>query len=283
LSATSVGILVPVLRDTGQLDTPVGQFTIGGASTAEVGTIALLGVFFAGKQSSAIVSALLLGVVAVLAVLLLAALRYVLRWLPGQRIFDRLDETSAQARVRFAVMILVAAAALAMQFGFEGILGTFVAGIVVGIVVRGDPYEQSLRTKLKAIGFGLFVPAFFVATGLRFELKHVAGADLARGAMFFVALIIIRTAPTLVYRPFLTWRECLASGMLQSTNLSFIVVTVTVGTELGQLREINASALILAGLASALILPAAATALLGGTTEQSRADARATQILGEGL
>jgi hypothetical protein len=49
------------------------------------------------------------------------------------------------------------------------------------------------------------------------------------------------------------------------------------------LREINASALILAGLASALILPAAATALLGGTTEQSRADARATQILGEGL
>jgi Kef-type K+ transport system membrane component KefB len=158
-----------------------------------------------------------------------------------------------------------------------------VAGIVVGIVVRGDPYEQSLRTKLKAIGFGLFVPAFFVATGLRFELKHVAGADLARGAMFFVALIIIRTAPTLVYRPFLTWRECLASGMLQSTNLSFIVVTVTVGTELGQLREINASALILAGLASALILPAAATALLGGTTEQSRADARATQILGEGL
>jgi Kef-type K+ transport system membrane component KefB len=283
LSATSVGILVPVLRDTGQLDTPVGQFTIGGASTAEVGTIALLGVFFAGKQSSAIVSALLLGVVAVLAVLLLAALRYVLRWLPGQRIFDRLDETSAQARVRFAVMILVAAAALAMQFGFEGILGTFVAGIVVGIVVRGDPYEQSLRTKLKAIGFGLFVPAFFVATGLRFELKHVAGTDLARGAMFFVALIIIRTAPTLVYRPFLTWRECLASGMLQSTNLSFIVVTVTVGTELGQLREINASALILAGLASALILPAAATALLGGTTEQSRADARATQILGEGL
>src|SRR3954466_10416784 len=118
LSATSVGILVPVLRDTGQLDTRVGQFTMGGASTSEVGTIALLGVFFAGKHASAGVSALLLGAVAVLAVLLLASLRYILRWIPGKRIFDRLDETSAQARVRFSVMILVAAAAVAMQFGF---------------------------------------------------------------------------------------------------------------------------------------------------------------------
>jgi Kef-type K+ transport system membrane component KefB len=152
LSATSVGILVPVLRDTGHLDTAVGHFTISGASAAEVGTIGLLGVFFAGRETSAAVSALLLVVVAILAVLLLAQLRYTLRWTPGLRIFDKLDESSAQARVRFAVMILLAAAALAMYFGFEGILGTFVAGVVVGIVVRGDRFEHALRAKLKVIG-----------------------------------------------------------------------------------------------------------------------------------
>ena len=100
---------------------------------------------------------------AILAVLLLAALRYTLRWAPGRRIFDKLDESSAQVRVRFSVMILMGAAALAMNFGFEGILGTFVAGVVVGIVMRGDPFEHVLRSKLKVIGFGLFVPAFFVA------------------------------------------------------------------------------------------------------------------------
>src|SRR5262245_16605422 len=135
LSATSIGILVPVLRDTGHLDTPVGHFTLCGASAAEIGTIGLLGVFFAGKDRSAGVSALLLCAVAVIAVLLLAGLRYTLRWAPGRRIFHKLDESSAQLRVRFAVLILVSAAALAAQFGFEGILGTFVAGIVVGIVL----------------------------------------------------------------------------------------------------------------------------------------------------
>src|SRR5262249_62382447 len=76
-----------------------------------------------------------------------------------------------------------------------------------------------------------------------------------------------RVIPGVLSRPFLPWRECLASGLLQATTPSFIVVAVTVGTELGRLREINGSALILAGLASAVLLPAVATALLGGARE----------------
>jgi Kef-type K+ transport system membrane component KefB len=284
LSATAIGVLVPVLRDTGQLDTPVGRFTMSGASAAEVGTIALLGVFFAGKQSSAAVSALLLAAVAVLAVLLLAALRYTVRWAPGRRILDRLDETTAQGRVRFAVMILLAAATLTMHFGFEGILGTFVAGIVVGIVVRRDRFEHALRSKLEAIGFGLFVPAFFVTSGLRFDLSRVKGAEeVQRAALFFVVLVLAHTIPAVLYRPFLTWRECVAAGLLQSTNLSFIVVAVAVGSQLGRIREMNASALILAGLVSALVLPSVASALLGGATGEARAGAQAKEMVTEGL
>lgn len=266
LSATSIGILVTVLRDTGQLDTNVGRFTMSGSSAAEVGTIALLGVFFAGNEESTWFSALLLAVVAVLAVLLLAALRRTLHWAPGRQILDRLDESSAQARVRFSMLILLAAATVAMQFGFEGILGTFIAGIVVGIVVRHDRFERVLRTKLEAIGFGLFVPAFFVTSGLRFDLGRIAGlAEVERAGLFFVALIVARTVPAVLYRPYLTWRECLAAGLLQSTNLSFIVVAVAVGTELGRIREMNAAALILAGLASAVTLPTIASMLLAGS------------------
>jgi Kef-type K+ transport system membrane component KefB len=133
------------------------------------------------------------------------------------------------------------------------------------------------------IGYGLFVPAFFVTSGMRFELSRMAGmAEIGRAALFFVVLIVIRI-PVLLYRPFLTWRECLAAGLLQSTNLSFIVVAVTVGTELGRVREVTRTALILAGLASAIILPTIATALLGGVKDQARSDRRAREILGESL
>ena len=276
LSATSIGILVPVLRDTGQTDTPVGRFTMSGASAAEMGTIALLGVFFAGKQSSSATSGLLLAAVAVLAVVLLAALRYTLHWAPARRILDRLDETSAQARVRFSVMTFLAAATVAMQFGFEGILGSFVAGIVVGIVVRHDRFEAALRTKLEAIGFGLFVPVFFVTSGLRFDLQNIKGlAELERAGLFLAVMLAVRMTPTVLYRPFLTWRECLASGLLLSTNLSFIVIAVAVGAELGYVREINATALVLAGLVSALVFPMVATGLLRGTEEIALKDVAA--------
>jgi Kef-type K+ transport system membrane component KefB len=270
LSATSIGILVTVLRDTGQLHSDVGKFTMSGSSAAEIGTIALLGVFFAGNETSTAISALWLAVVAVLAVLLLAALRYTLHWAPGRRILDRLDENSAQARVRFSMLILLAAATVATQFGFEGILGTFIAGVVVGIVVRHDRFERVLRTKLEAIGFGLFVPAFFVTSGLRFDLASIKGiAEVERAVLFFVALIVARALPAVLYRPYLTWRECLAAGLLQSTNLSFIVVAVTVGTELGRMRETNGAALILAGLASAVTLPTIASMLLAGAKTSS--------------
>lgn len=278
LSATSIGILVPVLRDTGHLDTPVGHFTLSGASVAEVGTIGLLGVFFAGKGSSSAFSAVLLVVVVILAVLLLVVLRYTMHWTPGRRIFDKLEESSAPVRVRFAVMILLGAAALATYFGFEGILGTFVAGAVVAIVIRGDRHEEVIRSKVKVIGFGMFIPTFFVTSGLRFDLERIdEWTEVGRAALFFVALIVIRTVPAVLYRPFLTWRECLASGLLQSTNLSFIVVAVTVGTELGQLREINGSALIVAGLVSAVVLPAVATMLLGRTNQDASADSEAKE------
>jgi len=157
-----------------------------------------------------------------------------------------------------------------MYFGFEGILGTFVAGIVVGVLMRGDRFEHALHAKLRVIGFGVFVPAFFVTSGLRFQLGNLAGVDeLARAGVFFVAMVAIHTVPTFLYRPHLSWRECLASGLMQSTNLSFIVVAVTVGTEMGELREINAAALVMAGLASAIVLPALASTLLGGARQGS--------------
>jgi Kef-type K+ transport system membrane component KefB len=265
LSATSVGILTPFLRDLRLLDTNVGRFTMSGGSVAEIATIGLLGVFFAGEHYTAGVSALLLAAVAIAMVLLATVLYYTKRWAPGRILLYKLDDTSAQARVRFAVMIFLASAALAMEFGFEGILGSFLAGAVLGFLVRGDRFEHVLRTKLEAIGFGLFVPAFFITSGLQFQLDAITGTEeIGRALLFFVVLIAIKVIPTVLYRPILTWRECLASGILQATNLSFIVVSVAVGSHLGLIRQINAAALILAGLASTLIFPSLAATLLAG-------------------
>lgn len=265
LPATSVGIIIPVLRDTGQLDSPTGRFTVAGATVAEFATIALLGVFFSGKGTSSILEALSLAVLAVLAVLLLLALSKLWKWEPGRAVTSRLDDTSSQVRVRFAVVILLGSAVVASFFGFESILGTFLAGAVLAIIIRGDKFEESYRRKLEALGFGFFVPAFFVTSGMKLDLSSI-NSPKAFGlvALLFVMLLLIRGLPALLYRSHLTGREALAAGMLQSTNLSFIVVAVAVGTELHRVQPVTGSALVLAGLLSAVIFPASAQVLLGG-------------------
>ena len=162
-------------------------------------------------------------------------------------------------------MVLLGAAVVSASFGFEAILGTFLAGAVLAIIIRGDKFEKSYRTKLEALGFGFFVPAFFVVSGMKLDLSSInSPAALGRVALFFAMLMLIRGLPALLYRKHLTGKETLAAALLQSTNLSFIVVAVTVGEEIDRIHTVTGSALILAGLLSAVIFPATAQMLLGG-------------------
>src|SRR6201982_1126148 len=83
----------------------------------------------------------------------------------------RLQDTTAQIRVRAALVLFVGFAALADALGLEVILGTFIAGAIVSLVDRDQVMTHpAFRRKLEAVGFGFFIPAFFVTSGVRFDL-----------------------------------------------------------------------------------------------------------------
>lgn len=271
LSATSVGIIVPVLRDTGLLSSKAGQHVIAGGAVGEFATIALLGVFFATSGSSALAEAGLMVVLAASALFVLWLLQKTSTWTPGRSILDRLDETTSLPRVRGAVLLVIGSATLALAFGFEAILGTFLAGIVFAILVRGDRNEERLRTRVEAIGFGFFVPIFFITSGLRFSTQGLAGIQsLGLVALFAAILLAVHLVPALIlHTRGQGLRTATAIGLLQATNLSFIVVAVEVGREIAKVKDVNGSALILAGLLSAVAFPAIAQALLGGASDSS--------------
>ena len=262
LASTSVGIIVPALRDTGQLSTPTGKFTMAGASVAEFGTIALLAVFFSTGASPAI-EALLLVVVAVLGLIVLRLLLRFASHSASMKVFLRLDETSSQVRVRLAVMLLLASVVIANRFGFESILGAFLMGAVLAIVARTWENEERFRSKVEAVGFGVFVPVFFVTSGLKFDLSGLSDpAELLRIPLFIAILLAVHVLPAMLFRNDLSRRETAAAGLLLATNLSFIVVVADLGIELGKMRQVTGDALIMAGLFSALVFPAAAQKLL---------------------
>ena len=163
---------------------------------------------------------------------------------------------------------MIAFAALAQGLGLEVILGTFAAGAILKLADRDEMMmHPEFRTKLEAVGYGVFIPVFFVASGLRFDLGALfSSADtVARVPIFLAALLIVRGLPALLYRGDIGGRMAAVAGLLQATSLPFIVAATQIGLDLDVVTEANAAAFIAAGLLSVLIFPITALSLLPST------------------
>ena len=157
LSATSLGLVVPVLKDAGQVESRLGQTVVAAASVADFAAIVLLSLLFSTSGAGTGSRLVLLGTFAALVAVAAVAVGYLARSRRLSTTLTRLQDTTAQIRVRAAVVLLVAFVALAEQFGLESILGAFMAGAVVGLVDRDSASHPNFRVKLEAIGYGFLI------------------------------------------------------------------------------------------------------------------------------
>ena len=275
LVATSLCVVVPVLKDANQASSDLGQLVIAAASIADFGAVILLSLFFSREATSTWTKLVLLGG------FLLVGLAFVLALVGAERsrrvseLLLRLQDTTAQIRVRGAFLLLVGFVALAEQLGLEVILGAFLAGAVLSLVDRDRMMTHpAFRAKLEAVGFGVFIPVFFVASGIQFDLDALLGSAsaIARVPVLLAALLLVRGLPALVYRPLLGGQQIVVAGLLQATSLPFVVAASMIGIELGLLDPATGAALIAAGLLSVLAFPLLALTML--RRGQTRAEAR---------
>ena len=274
LSATSLGIVIPVLKDTGESDTRSGQLVLAGASIADIATIVLLSLFFSEKSSGLGAKLVLLVAFAFLVAAIGLAVARAGRSMRISAALVRLQDTTAQIRVRGAFLLLAGFVVLADRFGLEAILGAFVAGAVLKLVDTDEAMTHpQFHRKLEAAGFGVFVPFFFVTSGVRFDLHALfaSGSAIARVPVFLAALLAARGLPAFLYRRDIGARKSAAAGLLQATSLGFFVVAGQIGMELGLISKATGAALIAAGLLSVLIFPAGALALLREAGERQTA------------
>ncbi len=266
LVSTSLGVLIPVLKDAGESGSPLGQLVIASGSIADFGAIVLLSVFFTGEGGTG-ATLFLIGTLLALAGAVLVVVRGAERSMRIRADLLRLQDTTAQIRVRGAMVLLIAFAAIAQKLGLEVILGTFAAGAVLTLVDRDEVMTHpEFRRKLEAIGFGLFIPVFFVTSGVRYDLDALlaSASSVLMVPIFLAALLVVRGLPALLYRHVLGARSALVAGFMQATSLPFIVAATAIGQELGLIDAAGSAALVAAGLLSVVIFPATGLALLRG-------------------
>jgi Kef-type K+ transport system membrane component KefB len=257
LTTTALGTLLPVLRDAGLLRGRLGRYLLATGGVGELLPVLVIAVFLGSQgRLSAVVA--LAGVAAL--ALLLGLLRHGVR--EGGRVAGvlrtRQNET-AQVTLRGTVLLLLALVAVADRFHLDAVLGAFLAGMVLRHWVgAGAPL---LESKLDAVGYGFFVPLFFVYSGMTLDLGAIAEAPLSL-VLFLVLMLVVRGGPVLlVYRGVLAWRERCQTALVSVTALPVLVALTEVGVRSGTMTTSDAAALVGAGVVTVLVLPAVVVAL----------------------
>ncbi len=258
MATTAIGTLIPILRDSGELKTRFGAHLLAAGGAAEFGPILLVTLVLSAKQP--LHEALILVTFVALALALaLASVRLAWRGWPA---LERTFEASSQLAVRLAVVLVFGLVLLAGELGLDVLLGGFVAGMIVRLALKGRELAV-FESKLTAVGFGFFVPFFFVASGIDFDLGALGSAEaLLKLAMFLALFLVVRGAPALLlYRKLLDARQRVALAFYSATELPLVVAITTLATEGGHMTSSTAAGLVGAAMLSTLIFPFVAIAL----------------------
>lgn len=264
LTASSLGVLIPLLADEGELRSTLGRFVIAGASVGEIGVIVLLALFFSGNGGPGS-TLVVLGAFSVFALLVGLGVGRANGVKGFERVMDRLQDTSAQIRVRFAIVLLIASITLASGLGLEAILGAFVAGAIVALVDRDAAETHPLfHIKLEAIGYGFLVPLFFVTSGANLDIQALFDdpKTVVKVVIFAVSMLIVRGLPVILGRGELDGTRLTVAGLLEAGSLPILVTAATIGTSTGQMTASTAAALVIAGLVATIVYPTLALVLL---------------------
>lgn len=262
LSTTAIGTLLPILRDSSELESAFGRYVLGAGAIGEFGPIILFSLIFTGEHGVAVKSGLLLAFIFI--ALACASIAMQLR---PPHIVDLLAKTlnaTSQLPIRLSVFLLGALVVLADTMGLDLLLGAFAAGSLVGLVSKG-PSSEVFRHKLDALGFGFFIPIFFITSGAQVDLHALTSSagTMARVPLFLGLLLVVRGLPVILYRKVLTQKQRWMLAFYSATGLPLIVVITDIGKATGLMQPENAAALVGAGVISVLLYPLVALMLRG--------------------
>lgn len=272
LTTTALGTLLPILRDNAMLKGRFGSMIMAAGAVGEFFPIVAIAIFLSVNGAAA----------GLLALVIIAGVAFIFTFVPRvvrmkhlRSIIAAGEHATSQTTLRWTVFLLLALLMIASNFGLDVVLGAFLAGVVLR---RWAPLDvHALEAKLDAVGYGLFIPIFFVASGMSLDVRSIAEAP-ARLFVFFALLLAVRGLPALlVYRRAMPLRDRFQLTLLTATALPLLVALAQVGLESGEMLPENAAALVGAGVLSVVVFPAIAVALKrptisldAGETEEAR-------------
>jgi Kef-type K+ transport system membrane component KefB len=259
LTTTALGTLLPILSDNDMLAGKFGRYVLAAGAVGELLPILAISLFLTGRAQWA-------ALISIAAVIVVALLLTFLPRVVGENrlraVIEQGQRSTAQTTLRWSVVLLLLLLLAAARFGLDVVLGALLAGMVLRRWTRRMGVAvTSLEEKLDALGYGFFIPVFFVTSGMTLDVTSIVEHPL-RLIVFFFLLLVVRGLPSLlVYRHALPVRQRLEMTFVAATTMPLLIALAEIGLSDGVMIPSNAAALVGAGVLSVLVFPSIASAL----------------------
>ncbi|KJY55773.1 cation:proton antiporter family protein [Lactobacillus melliventris] len=242
----ALGVVIATLKEKDILNRPIGQTILLTAVLGEVIPLMLLTVYAAingGNTKQLWLIILLFGV----AILLLWRFKQPYLW------FVKVTKSTTQLDVRLAFFLIFALVTVAERVGVENILGAFLAGIVMKLL---EP-SQETADKLTSIGYGFFIPIFFIMTGVKLNLRSLLAhpKSLILLPILVLFLFLAKVPVALVYAQKFGRRNGIAGGFLTATTITIVLPTLAVARKLNVITRLQSDVFILAAVIVCILCP----------------------------
>jgi Kef-type K+ transport system membrane component KefB len=276
LTSTALGTLLPMLRDSGELKTPFGNFFMGAGAWGEFGPVLAIAILLSTRSSWA----------AIVLLIVFAIIAYVVSQIPGKLATSRIREllerghhSSSQTGVRLTILLIVLLLTVASGFGFDAVLGAFTAGIIMRQYLPEEA-ESELQRRVEAIAFGIFIPVFFIVSGANIDILAIIAKPWPMLAVFVLILLVRGVPQFFLYRKAIPdTRDRTRFMLFVATGLPIIVAVTSVEVAAGHMTTNDASELVAAGALTVLVFPFIATMMRrkrpAGSQGEDRSEATA--------
>ena len=255
-STTSVAIVFPTLKSRSDIKSSYKQALIMSALIADFATLFMITVFsLLMENKNNVADALVMLFIIVFAFMVKAGVKFFtkFKWI-NKTVSMMKHKPHIQMGIRGSLAVLFIFLLLAEKLGIEIILGSFIAGILISKISRVE--SEVLSLKLDAMGYGFFIPFFFIYQGAKSRLPIFSGEGVALLLVILIGSFLIKMLSALPFRLRFSTKETIAAGVLLSGRLSLIIAASIIGVKLGIIDKQMNSAIILLAAFSCVISPA---------------------------
>jgi Kef-type K+ transport system membrane component KefB len=265
LSTTALGVLIPILRDEGELDTPFGQQFIPVATLGEFGPLMVISLMLIPSHATVLHTLFIVLFMGLALAAAFGAHHSKVRDL-GERLTQILPK-SGEFQVRLCILIQAIFVLLAANFGLNVVIGAFAAGLIIRLFAR-ETNHDALEEKLNGIGYGFLIPFFFIVAGLRFDPSLLTTGPMAAFQVvgLLILLLVIRGVPVFLYAKAMDLNDKLRFTLYSATGLPIIVIVTEIGVSSGLMRPERGAALLCAGMISVFLFPLLAQKIKNSTS-----------------